>query len=189
PLAAAKPTATTVAPVTAASDTDPPTSAAADTTTTSTIAVEASLPPPPSRPVRVVVVGDSTAATAAEGLARWQGDHRDYAQVSALWCVGCGFILDGEVTTGDSQQYVPAARDLVLKKGPNAIATLHPDELMLMTTVTAISDLRWSDDEGSLSPRDPRFQQHMFDQYTSLVNTILAGGVPHVVWIIAPVPQ
>src|SRR4030095_9319049 len=75
------------------------TTTAAPTTTTTTTTTE---PPLPSltRPVRIIVAGDSTARATAAGLLSWAVANPDLAQVEVIGSPGCGFIREGERMEG-----------------------------------------------------------------------------------------
>ena len=55
------------------------------------------LAPLAQRPLRVLVLGDSTAYAAGEGLIQWAAEHPDVARVSSLAVVGCGLDPSGEL--------------------------------------------------------------------------------------------
>ncbi|MEQ1700909.1 MAG: acyltransferase [Ilumatobacteraceae bacterium] len=158
------------------------------TTVAPSAAVPLSLPPLPPRPARILVVGDSTALYLGQGLAGWAVDHPGYAQVDVLWCQGCGFVLDGEVTSYDASAFVARSREVVLDLLPDLVARVQPDVVVLMTTIDDVLQRQWSDEEGPLSPTDPRFAARMNEQYSTVTNSLLASGVGQVVWVVPPVP-
>jgi peptidoglycan/LPS O-acetylase OafA/YrhL len=143
----------------------------------------------PPRPVRMLVVGDSTALYAGEGLAAWTLAHPEAGQVSVVWYPGCTFLLEPEMVTFDLPHVVDDSRETVLRRMPAAIGELQPDVVLLMVTMNDVADRRWSDLEGALSPFDPRFVDRMSDAYAALTDQILASGVGSVAWVIPPVPN
>ncbi|MEY4175999.1 MAG: hypothetical protein RI900_3164, partial [Actinomycetota bacterium] len=59
---------------------------------------------------------------------------------------------------------------------------------VLMTTIDDVADRAWDMAEGTLTPRDPRFRERMRTQYERVTRSVLAAGVPQVVWVVPPVP-
>lgn len=146
------------------------------------------LPPAPSRPVRVLVVGDSTAFYVGQGLASWAVAHPQHAQVDLTWCQGCGFILDGTITSFDGAQFVATSRTVVQEWVPQQVAKVHPDVVVLMASIDDMADRSWDMAEGVLTPRDAPFRERMYAQYRALTESLLTMGVPNVVWVVPPVP-
>jgi len=147
-----------------------------------------SLAPASSRPVRMLVVGDSTALYLGHGLAAWSLEHPQHALVSVLWCQGCGFVLDGTITSFEATSYMTQSNVIVKENLPVTIANVQPDVVVLMCTVDDVANRQWSAAEGVLTPADPRFRQHLVDAYREVTDSILGLGVPRVEWIIPPVP-
>src|SRR5690606_13430617 len=98
------------------------TTAATTTPTTSdpTGASVATTPPPatappttlvPARPVRILVVGDSTAEATATGLIAWADAHPELATVSLAVKRGCGFLPGGDIWSDDGWREVSADCD------------------------------------------------------------------------------
>jgi hypothetical protein len=176
-----------------------PSRAISSTTSTSTTIAVASaapvphedvltVPAPPARPVRVMVVGDSTAFYVGQGLAGWAVQHPQHAQVDLTWCQGCGVILDGTITSFDAASFVATSRTVMQETVPAEVTRVHPDVVVLMVTVNDVADRSWDMAEGVLTPRDDRYRMRMYAQYRSLTESLLAMGVPNVVWTIPPVP-
>ena len=146
------------------------------------------LPPAPNRPVRIMVVGDSTAFYLGQGLAAWAGDHPQHAQVDVLYCQGCGFILDGTITSFEAASFVAQSRVVVQQEMLEHIAALQPDVVVLMSTVNDIANRQWDAAEGVLTPADPRYRARMVAAYGAVTDSVLAAGVPHLVWVNPPIP-
>ncbi|MFZ9628289.1 MAG: GDSL-type esterase/lipase family protein [Ilumatobacteraceae bacterium] len=147
-----------------------------------------SLPEAPSRPVRVLVAGDSTAFYVGDALQAWAGDHPDHAASQLVWCDGCGFILDGRITSFDGSQYLTTSRQRFLEELPQLADSFDPDVIVLMVTVADIADREWNAAEGTLTPRDPRYVDRMREAYASIDALNRRQGQPTVVWVVPPVP-
>ncbi|MBI5087404.1 MAG: hypothetical protein HZB15_00620 [Actinobacteria bacterium] len=156
--------------------------------TTSTMALTVTYELAPPRPVRMLVVGDSTALYVGEGLAAWTLEHPEAAQVSVIWYQGCTFLLEPEMVTFDLPRLVDDSRDTVRRRMPAAISELQPDVVVLMVTMSDVANRQWSADEGPLSPFDPRYVERLAGAYRELTDGILGSGVGEVVWVVPPTP-
>jgi peptidoglycan/LPS O-acetylase OafA/YrhL len=184
-------TSTTTAAASTTSTTDPVTGGSASTSAApATPAAPATVAPLPvlSRPVRIVVAGDSTAEATGAGLVQWAVERPDLAQVTIAAEKGCGFVRGGEMLVQDWAPIDPRCdrwleRDLVER-----VSDLRPDVVMLMTTSWDVLDHRWSPDE-QLSPLDPTFADHILLDFTVITDELLAAGAGHVVWVRQLVPN
>ncbi len=140
-----------------------------------------------SRPVRVVVAGDSTAEATGAGLAQWAVERPDLAQVTVLAEAGCGFVRGGEYFV---QDWVPPGErcDRWLDAGlVEDVARLQPDVVMLHTTSWDVLDRRWDGD--ALTPLDAEFADRIAADFRSITEGLLGAGAAHVVWVREPVPN
>lgn len=144
------------------------------------------LPAEPNRPVRILLVGDSTASSVGQGMAAWAVANPGYAQLDILWCAGCAFLRGGRIVNFDGGEEDSAR--VVGEELPRRVKNLSPDVVVLMTSIDDIATREWSSEEGPLTPFDALFRQRMLDSYTALTNELLAQGVQSVVWIVPPVP-
>jgi peptidoglycan/LPS O-acetylase OafA/YrhL len=140
----------------------------------------------PPRPVRILVVGDSTAWNLGDGLAAWATAHPDLASVSLQVSAGCGFILSGRVPADDGSSYAADCGRMLSIDLIQTITALRPDVAMLMITRTDVKAREWDPAEGVLSIDDPRFQERALADYTALTTWLLAAGVPEVAWVLPP---
>ena len=156
-------------------------------TTTSTSSTLAPLPTL-SRPMRVVVAGDSTAEATGFGLAQWATEHPELAQVSLLAEKGCGFVRGGEQLVNDWVD-VPERCDRWLTDHlPASVGELQPDVVMLLTTSWDVLDHRW-DGGDPQTPFDANFAARIDGDFRALTNTLLDSGAGQVVWVREPVPN
>lgn len=143
---------------------------------------------PGHRPIRMVVIGDSTAFYVGQALARWSVGHPGYATVDLATCDGCGFLLDGTVTSWNSDSYSANSIKLLDERVPALIHAVRPDVVVLMSTMSDVADRRWSDEEGVLAPQDDAFETRLRTAYAAVTSDILGAGVADVVWVEPPVP-
>ena len=144
--------------------------------------------PAVSRPVRIVVVGDSTAQYTAAGLAAWAADHPDSAQVTDASVAGCGFLRTGTVPTDGAIDFQGQCDDLLDDRLPGLLADLQPDVVMLMVTMRDVEDREWDPAEGTISPFDRRFRDRLLLDYTAMADRLAAAGVPRIAWVLPPHP-
>jgi peptidoglycan/LPS O-acetylase OafA/YrhL len=137
-----------------------------------------------TRPVRVLVVGDSTAVATGEGLIEWAVEHPDVMRVTSRAAIGCGVnpiaLPDDrykEICTEVLGGHVPAVR------------ALRPDVVVAMVTFRDMEDRQWSAAEGLLTPTDRRFRQHLLDGYESFTAMMHAAGAGTVLFVIPPTPD
>ncbi len=195
-LALASATPTSASPATTASQATTTSVTVPATTTTGApradplpLVLAPALPPPATRPVRVLTVGDSTAFYIGQGLSQWAVDHLDRMTSDVLWSQGCGFVLDGTITSWDATEYVARSNEVVRVELPARIAAVHPDVVVLMVTINDATNRMWSEEEGVLTPFDLAYRTRMVDAYAAVTSAVLALGVPSVVWIEPPVPD
>ncbi len=180
PLVTAPPS--TVAPTVATSPaTVLTTTTVPASTTTSTVV--------PPRPIRIVVVGDSTAEATGAGVVAWAAAHPEMAQVELVTGAGCGLFLGGYQDLAFGFRDVdatcgPYVRDLIPKK----IARLHPDLVMVLTSVWDVLDRQLTKDGPVLSPTGPALAAAMQASLGAFTDDVVALGVPRVVWLKEPVP-
>ncbi len=174
-----------------------PISDAGSTTVTSTPVESADLVPTSapevqrlpevSRPVRVVVVGDSTALYVGSGLAGWAAEHPDLMQVDIMWSQGFGFLTSGTITSWDAQQYVDRSGELIAKEIPGILDRVDADIVVYMVTVNDVLDRRWTESEGVLRPPDAAYSERLQAAYDGSIGLALDHGASSVVWLIPPV--
>ncbi len=141
----------------------------------------------PQRPVRILVVGDSTAWSIGDGLAAWTAANPEVASVTLTVSPGCGFVLDGRVPADDGAGFADQCEQTLSTWLNDALLQLRPDVVMLMATRTDVKDREWNPDEGVLTVFDPRAQERIRADYAAVTEWILGAGAPEVVWIEPPV--
>ncbi len=207
PLAPAPPVtepAVTDAPTTDPVATEPPTSdpsaTGTDTTavdpdvTTSSAPTSTSTtePPPlvPSRPVRIVVAGDSTAEATGIGLVQWAAANPAIAQVGMAAEPGCGFVRGGEQLILDWTPVPDRCDDWLDEELLATVIATQPDVVMLMTTSWDVLDRRWPETGAAvLGPLDAPFATRLTTDFDAIARRLLEAGASGVVWVRQPVPD
>jgi hypothetical protein len=156
---------------------------------TTVVETSVELPPAAARPVRILVVGDSTALYTGQGLAEWSTTVPDHAQVSVSWCPGCTFEHDSAITSFDVDGVEESSRRTMLELVPEAVRELRPDLVVMMVTVSDVANRQWSAEEGELGPLDPRYRERMVTAYADRTMALIQMGVPDVVWVVPPTPN
>jgi peptidoglycan/LPS O-acetylase OafA/YrhL len=144
--------------------------------------------PDPNRPLRVLVIGDSTAEATGAGLRAWAADHPTMLQVQLAALPGCGLIRSGVIPTDgeiDFDGQCDMLLDVVL---PDALQRAQPDVALLMVSMRDVEDRIWDDAEGLLAPFDPRFRERLSADYAAMADRLSAAGVSRIAWVLAPIP-
>lgn len=190
-------TTSTLAPSTTTLPADEPlpstastTSTSSTTTTTTTIpdwSIESLGPLPElSRPVRIVVVGDSTADAFGAGIVTWAAQNPDLAQAEVVVRLGCGALMGGERLEGTEFRVVPECDRWVERFVLPQVERLSPDVVMLLTTGWDVLDHRWEDGVVR-SPFDPVFVERLEADYRAAIDGLLDAGASHVALVRPPI--
>jgi peptidoglycan/LPS O-acetylase OafA/YrhL len=136
-----------------------------------------------SRPVRVLVAGDSTAVATGEGLIQWAAEHPDVMRVTSRATIGCG--LNPIALPEDD--YAELCSDVLAGLVP-AVRDLQPDVVVAMVTFRDMEDRQWSAAEGLLTPSDQKFRRHLLAGYEWFVTMMHRAGAGTVLFVIPPTP-
>jgi len=96
---------------------------------------------PPARPVRILLLGDSTMNSLTVGLEKWASTHPTYAQVTGRWAPGLVFLLDGEIADERLRGFADVSRPVLDDVLINQIPALRPDVVVLW----ALRISRWGE--------------------------------------------
>ena len=157
----------------------------ADTTTTTTI------PPIPelSRPVRMIVAGDSTGEAYGNGVVSWAAASPGVAQAELNVERGCGFVRDGDyLLDGEWFDVRDECSDWLERDLPDRVAETGADVVLMVTTSWDVLDRRWDAGDGFATETDEMRARLRFD-FTRVTDELLAGGAGAVVWVKAPIPN
>jgi lysophospholipase L1-like esterase len=142
--------------------------------------------PTPTRPVRILVLGDSTAKATGGGLARWAAAHPEQAQVSIEGQAGCGFVQGGtRVFPQGDQEISPDCARYVDEVVGAKVTELRPDVVVLQTTAWDVINQRF-EGTGPQAPTDPEYGRRVREDFAAVTDAVLAAGAPQVVWIAEP---
>lgn len=144
--------------------------------------------PTTSRELRLVVIGDSTAEMTSVGIANWTLAHPGRLQIDSLATPGCGFLREGHVPTDLDTGWDDNCTRALDDELPATIAALQPDVVMLMVTMRDVEDRIFPGIPTPISPLDQRFAVKLLDAYESMAEQLLAAGIGHLAWVIAPPP-
>jgi hypothetical protein len=151
----------------------------------------ADLAPPsaPSRPVRILIVGDSVAWSLGNGLVAWADAHPGFAQIGQSIAVSCGFVRTGFVPNYYGLGYETPCNEMLDVRLPEMIAALQPDVVVLMSTRIDVETRLWSPDEPALPSTDPVSVARRLEEYRAFTQRILDLGAPEVVWLKPPLAR
>jgi peptidoglycan/LPS O-acetylase OafA/YrhL len=142
----------------------------------------------PPRPVRVLVMGDSTASATGNGLVQWAVANPNMAKVKVFAGFGCGLSSGGWLVLGQAEHNVDQYCRRYLDDVSRAAAEQKPDVVMLITTTWDVENRRLVKGGPVLATTDPALKAWIADSFTKLTESILATGVSRVVWIREPPP-
>ena len=144
---------------------------------------------PPSRPVRILLVGDSTMNAVTIGVQLWAQDHPEYAQVNGVWSPGLVFLRSGEIVDERLRGFAEASTTIVDGAIADLVPILKPDLVVLMTTLSDATDRRWGEDgDQQVGPLDDRYRARLLQAYEDTTAAFLGAGAPTLVWVVPPVP-
>jgi peptidoglycan/LPS O-acetylase OafA/YrhL len=166
----------------------PPATSEATTATTTPSVGDIALEgiPVPTRPVNMLILGDSTAWVLGDGLGEWAAAHTGIASVNLAVTPGCGFLLTGAIPGTEAASWVARCDKLLNTSLPESLTNIRPDVVVILATFNDVQPRKWNDDEGPLTPLDTRYRERLVARYREAAAQLFALGVPHVVWIKAP---
>ena len=143
----------------------------------------------PPRPVRILVMGDSTAEAVGAGLVAWAAANPEMAQVQVEAGAGCGLSLEGYLVFDGLPERDIAAQCGTYVEGLAGIAAeVKPDVVMLITTTWDVADRRVEAGGPRVRADTPEALAQIARSFQTVTDSLLAAGVPRVVWIKEPLP-
>jgi len=171
-------------------ETVPPDTAAVDTRTIDSDPGPTTLPPLPelTRPVRIIIAGDSTAVATGGGLVAWAAANPQLAQVEIVAELGCGFVRGGEMMVLEWTPVGDRCDEWLDETLPERVEALDPDVVMLMTTSWDVLDRRWPE-TGEVVPTDQPYRERIIRDVADVSDRLAASGSGKVVWVREPIPN
>ena len=142
----------------------------------------------PTRPVRIVVLGDSTAQALSAGMVKWAAEHPASAQISVLAEPGCGLVRSVKLHDDDGRLQL-ACNNVLDVQLPALLAATPPDVAVVMVTLPDITPREWDSAEGELSALDSAYKQRKQSDYAQLLDQLASAGVTRTVWLTSPLPS
>jgi hypothetical protein len=139
-----------------------------------------------SRPVRILVVGDSIAEATGHGLVAWAAANPTIAQVSLAVSAGCGFVRGGEVPTDGNVPFQHNCDLLLDGELPTDLKALRPDVVVMLVWARDQAPRVWNKREGELTPSDNAFSARLEHDYRAITREITSATDATVVWIRPP---
>jgi hypothetical protein len=142
----------------------------------------------PARPVRMLVVGDSTAQALGRGIASWARERPDLAEVEVMAFPGCGLLAGGERLFAGEWAGVPDGCATLFDVDVLArLAEVSPDLVVVITSFWDVTDHRWADDgDVARTPFDPVFARRLLDRFATYNAALLRTPATKVVWVQYP---
>ena len=143
----------------------------------------------PPRPVRMLVVGDSTAQALGNGIAAWALERPDLAEVEVMAFPGCGLLDGGDRFFGGDWVAVPeGCSTLYDVEIPARVREARPDLVVVVTSFWDVTDHRWPDDGGvTRTPFDEVFAQRLEERFREFNEALLGtADATKVVWVQYP---
>ena len=166
--------------------TTPPATPPATPATTSAVTPQPHTTPPATvaQPLRVLVVGDSTAESLSAGFTEWALDHPD-VQVSVAAFGACGLVRGGEYRLGllDAALQVECA-ERHARTIPDALPMA--DVVVALVTLADVWERSWDGGTTWLGPTDPEFRDRLAADYRAFADEVAAAGVPTLLWLRPP---
>jgi peptidoglycan/LPS O-acetylase OafA/YrhL len=182
--------ATTTTTTPAAATSRPAAASSAVTTQPATTTTEAPITTArlvPTRPVRIMVVGDSTAQVTGHGMIDWAADNPALAQVEVQAFGGCGILEEGDRSyRGEWEPTLSTCVTLIDHVVPERIGIAQPDVVVVVSSFWDITDHRWPGDPTARSPLDPVYRERAVQRFTQYNQALLDAGAPRVAWILFP---
>ena len=182
--AGASATATTDATAAVTTDGSAATTTPSASAATTTPSASAPASTRPSRPVRILVAGDSTAEALAPGLTAWAADSGAGTVVSDAIRVGCGFVTSGRDRYGAEPRDIGPVCGQVQSQVEAVAMTSRADVAVIFDGVWEVTDHQAPGDIWR-SPGDVLFDRRLQIALHDLTTKVLAH-VPKIVWATSP---
>jgi lysophospholipase L1-like esterase len=144
--------------------------------------------PAPSYPLRVLVIGDSTAVSLGAGLVEHAADEGSDLQVRVDADGACGIVRGGEyqldVLNASLKMSCPT---IIWERALADVTALNPDVVVVNITLADTWDRSWDEGRTWLTPTDSEFEKRISDDYAMFVDSLIAAGAEKIVWLRPPI--
>ncbi len=141
--------------------------------------------PMPARPLRLLVVGDSSATFLAFALNGWASRHPGTLQVAGYGLLGCGLLTGGTEVVGGSERTFAPACDEWPQTWMTAMSETQPDLIMVAGAFHDATDRRFGPTGPLEHVGEPAFDGRLAGVYDKLVTLLSNAGAP-IVWLDNP---
>ncbi|MBI2704161.1 MAG: acyltransferase family protein [Actinobacteria bacterium] len=145
----------------------------------------------PDRPLRMLLVGDSTAVSLADVLSKWGVKNQVFATVNG-GVRGCGIVRGGQKL----QLY--QLKEVVLVDNPDncdweprwrqQLEKVQPDLIVVSQSLWDTTEHTLDGDSTLRAPGDPAYDARLKSEYTALFDLLATAGVP-ILWLQQPPAQ
>ena len=141
-------------------------------------------PPSVLRPVRIVMVGDSTAEATGAGLVNWAKANPGLATVALAVAPGCGLVGGGIAINDTDRQLRALCHRVLTQRLPMLLKSFAPD--LVVVFVTQRDEEPQNFGNGLVPVTDVSYRAQLDAGYGSFIQTILAAGSSTIVFTRMP---
>jgi peptidoglycan/LPS O-acetylase OafA/YrhL len=138
----------------------------------------------PSRPLRVLVVGDSTAVFLDPPLNTWGGNHNVWGAANYAR-IGCGLTRGGERRHHGIEQWVPPECGTWATEWPAVLRAAQPDIVLVADGFWDATDRRLLGDDVWRKPGDPVYDDFLRKELGAATDVLSSTGAV-VAWLDNP---
>jgi hypothetical protein len=121
------------------------------------------------------------------GLVAWAEEHPALAEVGQVIAVSCGFVRSGVIPAFYGLGFTESCDEMLDERLPEALATLRPDVVMVMSTRADVEARIWDPGDDPIASTEPESLERRIAEYSAFTDQLLFRGAPVVVWVQPPV--
>jgi peptidoglycan/LPS O-acetylase OafA/YrhL len=185
--AALKPTASTVKNVLESTSVTPADQDRSPVEPPSTSLQDSRLTADGGGPLRVLLLGDSTAVALGSGAVSTSVDQPDSLQVQLDANGACGVVRGGiyeDVTLTAAMKMT--CDSLIWRDVPTDVSDLDPDVVVILVSLADTWRRSWDDGTTWLDPTEPEFAARVARDYDDYFDLLVDSGAKRIVWLIPP---
>jgi len=138
----------------------------------------------PSRPLRVLVVGDSTAVFLDPPLNAWGTDHKVWGAANYAR-IGCGLGRGGERRNNYGTEWLPPECNTWGSEWPAVLRQTKPDIVIVADGFWDAADRKILGDDQWRAPGDPVYDEYLRKEFGAVVDVLTSSGAV-VAWLDNP---